>query len=47
VFAKQIQLFFLGCVGVAGVFGGATVKSKIFFIQTIPALGAIAAVLFA
>lgn len=36
-FSKQIQLFFLGCVSVAGIFGGATVNKKILFIQTVPA----------
>jgi putative membrane protein len=44
-FGKQIQLFFLGCVAVAGVVGGATVKSKIFYVQTVPAMGAIVATL--
>lgn len=47
-FAKQIQLYFLGCVGVAGVVGAATTgKSKIAFIQTLPASVAVALVLFA
>lgn len=46
-FGKQIQLFFLGCVGVAGVFGAVTAKPKIFFIQTVPAVVATAAVLLA
>lgn len=36
-FARQIQLFFLGCVAVAGVFGGVTVNKRIAFIQTLPA----------
>ncbi|TVY84080.1 hypothetical protein LSUE1_G001527 [Lachnellula suecica] len=44
---KQIQLFFLGCVAVAGVVGAFTAKPKIFFIQTVPASISIAAVLFA
>lgn len=30
---KQINLFFLGCVGVAGVVGGLTVKPKIIAVQ--------------
>jgi putative membrane protein len=46
-FGQQIQLFFLGCVAVAGIFGAATAKPKIFFIQTVPAGIAVAAVLFA
>ncbi|KAK1753026.1 hypothetical protein QBC47DRAFT_387572 [Echria macrotheca] len=46
-FAMQIRLFFLGCVVVAGVFGAATANRRILFVQAVPALGAIAAVLFA
>jgi putative membrane protein len=38
------KLFFLFCVAVAGVFGAATVGRKILFVQTIPAVAAIAAV---
>jgi putative membrane protein len=34
--------FFLGCVIVAGVYGAATVKPKIFFVQAVPALVATA-----
>lgn len=37
-FAHQLQLFFLGCVLVAGVYGGFTVKRVILFIQGGPAL---------
>lgn len=36
-FAAQIRLFFLGCVGVAGVYGAATAHRKILFIQGVPA----------
>ncbi|MDL5034557.1 DUF1304 domain-containing protein [Pelomonas sp. APW6] len=37
------QLFFLGCVFVAGVYGAATASRKILFIQSVPAaLAAIA-----
>lgn len=39
-FAKEIKLFFLGCVGVAGLVGGATVNRRIMGIQTVPALAA-------
>ncbi|KAG2375383.1 hypothetical protein C9374_010006 [Naegleria lovaniensis] len=38
VFGQQLAFFFLGCVGVAGVFGALTASKKIFFIQTVPAL---------
>ena len=41
------QLFFLGCVIVAGVYGAATVGKKILFVQAVPAALAFAAVLFA
>ena len=34
----ELQLFFLGCVAVAGIFGGATVSRRIFFLQALPAI---------
>ena len=34
----QIQLFFLICVAVAGVYGALTAKLSILFIQTFPAI---------
>ena len=40
-----IKLFFLGCVVVAGVFGGFTASRKIFWVQAAPGLGALALVL--
>ena len=43
--AHQLQLFFLGCVIVAALFGGATVKRAILFIQGTPALIALILVL--
>lgn len=42
-FAWQIQLFFLACVAVAGLYGAATASRKILFIQTVPAVLAIVA----
>lgn len=41
------QLFFLGCVLVAGLYGAATASRKILFVQAVPAAIAIAAVLAA
>ena len=41
----QIQIFFLLCVIVAGIYGGLTVKRSILFIQGLPALIALIAVL--
>jgi putative membrane protein len=35
--------FFLGCVAVAGIYGAATVMRSILYVQTIPALLALAA----
>jgi putative membrane protein len=40
--ALQLKTFFLGCVAVAGVFGAATAARKILFIQTVPAVIALA-----
>jgi putative membrane protein len=42
---KPIQLFFLACVVVAGLFGAATVGKKILFVQALPAAVAMALVL--
>ncbi len=39
------QLFFLGCVLVAGLYGAATASRKILFVQAVPAAISIAAVL--
>ncbi|RWA68205.1 DUF1304 domain-containing protein [Mesorhizobium sp.] len=40
----HIKIFFLLCVAIAGLYGAATVGRKILFIQTVPAVLAIAAV---
>lgn len=42
---NPVKLFFLGCVLVAGLYGGATAARKILFIQAIPAAIGIALVL--
>lgn len=39
------QLFFLGCVLVAGLYGAATASRKILYVQALPAIIAIAGVL--
>ncbi len=41
----NIRYFFLGCVAVAGIYGAATADKKILFVQTVPALAAIVAVM--
>jgi len=43
---EPIKIFFLVCVAVAGVFGAATTSRRILFVQTIPALIALVAVIF-
>lgn len=45
--AYSIRLFFLGCVIVAGVFGGFTAKRSILVMQALPGLLALLAVLIA
>ncbi len=40
-----IQFFFLSCVIVAGIFGSLTFSRKIFFVQAVPAIAALAVVL--
>jgi putative membrane protein len=42
---RDVKLFFLGCVLVAGVFGGFTSKVSILFVQAMPALLALVLVL--
>jgi putative membrane protein len=41
---RAIAIFFLGCIFIAGIFGGATANKKILFIQAIPAALALIAV---
>jgi len=43
----EIKLFFLACVLVAGLYGAATATKKILYIQALPALLGIAALLLA
>jgi putative membrane protein len=45
-FAWQIAMFFLACVAVAGIYGAATASRKIIFIQTVPAVIAMLAVMY-
>jgi len=42
----QVRIFFLGCVLIAGMYGGWSVNRKILFVQAIPAAIAMAFVLF-
>ena len=43
---KPVQLFFLGCVIVAGLYGGFTASRRILLVQALPAAVAMAAVLW-
>ena len=45
--SREFCLFFLACVVVAGIYGAATVSKRIFYVQALPALAAIAAWLVA
>jgi putative membrane protein len=46
LFADQpVKIFFLSCVIIAGVFGALTVSKRIFYIQAVPAIVALALVL--
>ncbi|WP_412026575.1 DUF1304 domain-containing protein [Deinococcus yunweiensis] len=45
--SPSVQLFFLICVAVAGLYGAMTANRRILFIQTVPAALAIVAVLLA
>jgi putative membrane protein len=42
--APQLQLFFLGCVVIAGIFGAITVSKRILYVQALPAVVALALV---
>jgi putative membrane protein len=44
---RDVKLFFLGCVVIAGVFGGITAKTSILLTQALPGLLAFVAVLMA
>lgn len=43
---RAIAVFFLGCVIVAGVFGAATASKKILYVQALPAVIALALLLY-
>jgi putative membrane protein len=42
-----VKLFFLAAVAIAGIYGAATVNRRILFVQTVPAVIALVAVLVA
>ena len=45
VWSKNIAIFFLGCVIVAGIYGAISASRKIFFVQAVPAILALIFVL--
>lgn len=45
IWSKNVALFFLGCVAIAGIYGAATASKRILYVQTIPAVLGILAVL--
>jgi len=42
---RDVKTFFLACVIVAGIYGGLTAKMSILYVQAVPALAALLAVL--
>jgi putative membrane protein len=44
-FGHEIALFFLGCVLIAGLYGGLTATRRILFVQALPAVIALAVLL--
>ena len=43
--SRNVALFFLSCVAVAGIYGAATASKKILYIQAVPAIITIALIL--
>lgn len=43
---RDALLFVLGCVAVAGLYGAVSSSRKILFVQTVPAMAAMTAILF-
>jgi putative membrane protein len=43
---REVKVFFLGCIIVAGVYGGITAKITILYVQALPALIALLLVVF-
>lgn len=46
VWQKNIAIFFLACVAVAGLYGSITAAKKILYVQTVPATIGILLILF-
>jgi putative membrane protein len=46
VWSMHVAIFFLCCVAVAGIYGAVSAEKRIFFIQALPALIALALICF-
>ncbi len=46
IWSRNVALFFLGCVVVAGIYGAFSASRKIFYVQALPAIVALVAVYF-
>lgn len=46
IWSRNIAIFFLCCVTVAGIFGAYSASKKIFYVQALPAIIAILSLLF-
>jgi uncharacterized membrane protein len=46
VWKTNISIFFLSCVALGGIYGALSTDKKIFFVQALPAIIALALVLF-
>jgi putative membrane protein len=44
--SKNVAIFFLGCVLVAGIYGALTASKRIFFVQAVPAILGLLSLLF-
>jgi putative membrane protein len=46
IWSRNIAVFFLCCVSVAGIFGAYSASKKIFYVQALPAIIAIITIIF-
>ena len=46
IWSKNIALFFLGCILIAGIYGAFSVSKRIFYVQSVPAILGILSILF-
>lgn len=44
--SKNVAMFFLGCVLIAGIYGAFTVSKRIFYVQSVPAILGILSLIF-